>query len=113
VSFFRVSPETVQRALPFNVLVEECEIFCSDFFSSFCIAWYLSFFHVCRGMVADYGLQLGEVAALEAQIFNFAQKFNRITAVELCSFAPLLQNPCVCPAKVHQRWERIKASHSL
>jgi hypothetical protein len=32
--------------------------------------------------------------AIEAQIFNFAQKFNRRTAVELCSFAPLLQNPC-------------------
>jgi len=32
--------------------------------------------------------------AIEAQIFNFVQKFNRRTAVELCSFAPLLQNPC-------------------
>ena len=32
--------------------------------------------------------------AIEAQIFNFAQKLNRRTTVELCSFAPLLQNPC-------------------
>jgi hypothetical protein len=32
--------------------------------------------------------------AIEAKIFNFAQKFNRRTAVELCTFAPLLQNPC-------------------
>jgi hypothetical protein len=32
--------------------------------------------------------------AIEAKIFNFAQKLNRRTAVELCSFAPLLQNPC-------------------
>jgi hypothetical protein len=32
--------------------------------------------------------------AIEVQIFNFAQKLNRRTAVELCSFAPLLQNPC-------------------
>ena len=32
--------------------------------------------------------------AIEAQIFNFALKLNRRTTVELCSFAPLLQNPC-------------------
>jgi len=32
--------------------------------------------------------------AIEAQIFNVAQKLNRRTAVELCSFAPLSQNPC-------------------
>lgn len=40
------------------------------------------------------GERLGEGGAFEAQIFNFAQKFNRRTTVELCSFAPLLQNPC-------------------
>ena len=34
--------------------------------------------------------------AIEAQIFNFVQKLNRRTAVELCSYAPLLQNPCAC-----------------
>ncbi|MBW8358167.1 MAG: hypothetical protein K0M63_00010, partial [Weeksellaceae bacterium] len=32
--------------------------------------------------------------AIETQIFNFAQKLNRRTAVEIYSFAPLLQNPC-------------------
>jgi len=32
--------------------------------------------------------------AIEPQIFSFAQKLNRRTTVELCSFAPLLQNPC-------------------
>ncbi len=38
--------------------------------------------------------RLGDVAEIEEQIFNFAQKLNRRTTVELCSFAPLLQNPC-------------------
>ena len=32
--------------------------------------------------------------AIEAQIFNFAQKLNRRNNVEPCSFPPLLQNPC-------------------
>jgi len=32
--------------------------------------------------------------AIEAQIFNFVLQLNRRTTVELCSFAPLLQNPC-------------------
>ena len=44
--------------------------------------------------IADNVLQLDEVAEIEAQMFSFAQKFNRRTTVELCSFAPLLQNPC-------------------
>jgi hypothetical protein len=39
-------------------------------------------------------VRLGEGGAIEAQNFNFAQKLNRRTTVELCSFAPLLQNPC-------------------
>lgn len=39
-------------------------------------------------------LGLCDGGAIEAQIFNFAQKLNRRTTVELCSFAPLLQNPC-------------------
>jgi hypothetical protein len=41
------------------------------------------------------GFGLGEGGAIEAQIFNFAQKLNRRTAVELCSFAPLLQSTLV------------------
>ncbi|WP_221404035.1 hypothetical protein, partial [Kaistella treverensis] len=39
-------------------------------------------------------LGLCDGGAIEVQIFNFVQKFNRRTTVELCSFAPLLQNPC-------------------
>jgi hypothetical protein len=39
-------------------------------------------------------LGLCDGGAIEAQNFNFAQKLNRRTTVELCSFAPLLQNPC-------------------
>jgi len=45
-------------------------------------------------MLTANGLQLGEVAEIEAQMFSFAQKLNRSKTVELCSFAPLLQNPC-------------------
>lgn len=44
--------------------------------------------------IAANGSGLCDGGAIEAQIFNFAQKFNRRTTVELCSFAPLLQNPC-------------------
>ena len=39
-------------------------------------------------------LGLCDGGAIEAQIFNFVQKLNRRTIVELCSFSPLLQNPC-------------------
>src|SRR5690554_4496059 len=42
-------------------------------------------------------LGLCDGGAIEAQIFSFAQKLNRRTAVELCSFGPLLQNPCYMP----------------
>ncbi len=44
--------------------------------------------------IATNVLGLCDGGAIEAQIFNFAQKLNRRTTVELCSFAPLLQNPC-------------------
>jgi len=37
---------------------------------------------------------LGDGGSIETQIFNFAQKLNRRTTVELYSFAPLLPNPC-------------------
>ena len=40
--------------------------------------------------VSANGLQLGEVAEIEAQIFSFAQKFNRRTAVELCTEPAIL-----------------------
>jgi len=39
-------------------------------------------------------LGLCDGRAKEAQNFNFAQLLNRSTTVELCSFAPLSQNPC-------------------
>jgi hypothetical protein len=48
------------------------------------------------GDIADNVSGLCDGGAIEAQIFNFAQKLNRRNAVELCSFAPLLQNPCAC-----------------
>jgi hypothetical protein len=44
-------------------------------------------YHHAKGFARERG-------AIEAQIFNFAQKLNRRTAAELCNFAPLLQNPC-------------------
>ena len=46
--------------------------------------------------------------AKEAQNFNFVQMLNRSTTVELCSYAPLLQNPCVCPAWVSFSYESRK-----
>ena len=39
--------------------------------------------------------RLCDGGAIEAQIFNFVQKFNRRIAIVLCSFAPLLQNPYI------------------
>jgi len=44
--------------------------------------------------IAYNGSGLCDGGAIEAQIFNFAQMLNRRTTVEICSFAPLLQNPC-------------------
>jgi hypothetical protein len=37
-------------------------------------------------------LQLGEVAEIEAQMFSFAQKFNRRTAVEISTEPAILPN---------------------
>ena len=54
----------------------------------------LFFYVIFSGKIAGNVLGLCDGGAIEAQIFNFAQKLNRRTAVELCSFAPLLQNPC-------------------
>jgi len=45
-------------------------------------------------MVAHNGLQLGEVAEIEAQMFSFAQKFNRRTAVEFSTEPAILPNCC-------------------
>ena len=61
--------------------------------SSCCVIVYgeRSFFRVATNVSG-----LCDGGAIEAQIFNFAQKLNRRTTVELCSFAPLSQNPCAC-----------------
>jgi len=40
------------------------------------------------------GLQLGEVADLESQMFSFIQKFNRRTDVEFCTEPAILPNCC-------------------
>jgi hypothetical protein len=41
-------------------------------------------------------LQLGEVAEIEAQMFSFAQKFNRRTTVEFSTEPAILPNCCAC-----------------
>ena len=41
--------------------------------------------------IAGNGLQLGEVAEIEAQMFSFAQKFNRRTELELALNPPFCQ----------------------
>lgn len=38
--------------------------------------------------------RLGDVAEIEAQMFSFAQKFNRRTAVEFSTSAAILPNRC-------------------
>jgi hypothetical protein len=43
------------------------------------------------------GLQLGEVAEIEAQMFSFIQKFNRRTAVEFSTEPAILPNCCYMP----------------
>jgi hypothetical protein len=48
---------------------------------------------VCHKLAGN-GLQLGEVAEIEAQIFNFAQKSNRRTAVEFSTKPAILPNCC-------------------
>jgi hypothetical protein len=40
------------------------------------------------------GLRLGDVAEIEAQMFSFALKFNRRTAVEFSTSAAILPNCC-------------------
>jgi len=40
-------------------------------------------------------LQLGEVAEIEAQMFSFAQKFNRRTTVDLALNPPFCQTAVV------------------
>ena len=49
--------------------------------------------HYCQ-MVSSNGLQLGEVAEIEAQMFSFAQKFNRRTELEFSTEPAILPNCC-------------------
>jgi hypothetical protein len=51
--------------------------------------WFLFFFKL-----AHNGLQLGEVADLEAQMFNLAQMFIRIPNVQFSTEPAILPNPC-------------------
>jgi hypothetical protein len=44
--------------------------------------------------IADNVLQLGAVAVIEAQMFIFAQKFNRRTTVEFSTEPAILPNCC-------------------
>jgi len=39
-------------------------------------------------------LRLGDVAEIEAQMFSFAQKFNRKTELEFSTSAAILTNRC-------------------
>lgn len=52
----------------------------------------ISFF--MRDGIAANGLALGEVAETEAQMFSFAQKFNRRTAFEFSTEPAILPNCC-------------------
>lgn len=52
-----------------------------------------NFCSVARRVSAN-GLQLGEVAEIEAQMCSFAQKFNRRTAVEFSTEPAILPNCC-------------------
>ena len=49
---------------------------------------------IIKNFIAHNGLQLGEVAEIEAQMFSFAQKFNRRTAVEFSTKPAILPNTC-------------------
>jgi len=51
-------------------------------------------FNILFGKITANVLQLGEVAEIEVQIFSFAQKFNRRTAVEFSTEPAILPNCC-------------------
>jgi hypothetical protein len=57
---------------------------------------FCSVVEVCTvaGGITPNGLQLGEVAEIEAQMFSFAQKFNRSTTVEFSTEPAILPNCC-------------------
>jgi hypothetical protein len=47
-----------------------------------------------RLTIATNVLGLGDVAEIEAQMFSFAQKFNRKTELEFSTSAAILPNRC-------------------
>ena len=53
-----------------------------------------SYLCVIFGSVATNVLQLGEVAEIEAQMFSFAQKFNRRTELVFSTKPAILPNCC-------------------
>jgi hypothetical protein len=48
----------------------------------------------CCNKLSHNVLQLGEVAEIEAQMFSFAQKFNRRTELEFSTEPAILPNCC-------------------
>jgi hypothetical protein len=51
-------------------------------------------FNILFGKITANVLQLGEVAEFEAQMFSFAQRLNRSTAVEFYTKPAILPNCC-------------------
>ncbi len=64
--------------------------------------FFLTFsFVICLEAIADNVSGLCDGGAIEAQIFNFVQKLNRRTAVELCSFALTIVKPLLAVVFKH------------
>ena len=58
----------------------------------------LRFYYAVRcSKISGNVLQLGEVAEIEAQMFSFAQMFNRRNAVEFSTEPAILPNCCYMP----------------
>lgn len=76
-----------------------CAVACSSFY--FAKGWQIVCpFGVCLlSVVSSFWVAgnvsgLGEVAEIEAQMFSFAQKFNRRTELEFSTKPAILPNPC-------------------
>ena len=65
---------------------------CSSNIVNFCYDNVISAFRWSK--ISGNVLQLGEVAEIEAQMFSFAQKFNRRTTVEFSTQPAILPNCC-------------------
>ncbi len=83
----RFSASPFPRKVKMSVRQNVSLLFCTVFFSN----------------IAGNGLQLGEVAEIEALMFSFAQKFNRRTAVEFSTEPAILPNCCylLCCFRLH------------